>query len=253
MTDIILVGASGAMGKTVADVCKDNDNYKIIAGIAEESYDKGDFKIYDDFAKIDGKADVIIDFSSPKALDDIIDYGLKTKTNIILATTGYSESDEEKIKEASKEIAIVKSGNYSIGINIMTNVAREMAKLLDGFDIEIIEAHHNNKKDAPSGTAKMLFDAVNEGRDNKLYKNEDRFDQTKARDENEVGMSSVRAGTITGDHVVVFAGEDEVLSIQHSAGSKKIFAIGALKAADFINEKSSGLYDLDDVLETKEN
>lgn len=248
MIKIILVGASGAMGKTVAELVSKSLEYEIVAGIAEKD-EEGDFPIYDSFAKIKEKADVIIDFSSRDLLDLILTYAFENNLNLVLATTGYTDEDFRKIDEASEEIALVQSGNYSIGINIMLKVAKELAGLLDDFDIEIVEAHHKYKKDAPSGTGKMLFSAVNDGRDGKLVEKYDRFSENKAREKNEVGMSSLRAGTISGDHMVVFAGDDEVLSLSHHAASKKIFAKGALKAASFIVGKEKGRYQISDVLD----
>lgn len=248
MIKIILVGASGAMGKTVAELVRENSEYQIVAGIAEKE-EEGDFPIYDSFSKIEEKADVIIDFSSRNLLDPILAYGRENNLKLVLATTGYTDEDFEKIDEASERLALVQSGNYSIGINIMLKVAKDLAGLLDDFDIEIVEAHHKYKKDAPSGTSKMLLSAVNEGRDGKLVEKYDRFSENKAREKNEVGMSSLRAGTISGDHMVVFAGEDEVLSLSHHAASKKIFAKGALKAASFIVGKEKGRYQISDVLD----
>lgn len=255
MTNIILSGASGAMGKVISELVKE-DKYKdfeIIAGFADRKQEADGLTIYDNLDDINEKADVIVDFSLPETLDDILNYAIRTKTNLVLATTGYDEKDIEKIQQASNDVAIVQSGNYSIGINIMLKIAKKMAELLEDFDIEIIEAHHNNKKDAPSGTANMIFDAVNEGRDNKLYKNEERFYKKQSRDKNEVGMSSIRAGSISGDHTVIFAGDDEYLSLNHHAGSKKIFAGGALKAVEFIKDKDNGFYKIDDILDIKEN
>lgn len=248
MIKIILVGASGAMGETVAELVSKSLEYQIVAGIAEKE-EEGNFPIYDSFSKIKEEADVIIDFSSRDLLDPILAYAKGNNLKLVLATTGYIDEDFKKIDEASEKIALVQSGNYSIGINIMLKVAKDLAGLLDDFDIEIVEAHHNYKKDAPSGTAKMLFSAVNEGRDGKLVEKYDRFSENKAREKNEVGISSLRAGTISGDHMVVFAGEDEVLSLSHHAASKKIFAKGALKAASFIVGKEKGRYQISDVLD----
>lgn len=248
MIKIILVGASGAMGETVAELVSKSLEYQIVAGIAEKE-EEGNFPIYDSFSKIKEEADVIIDFSSRDLLDPILAYAKGNNLKLVLATTGYTDEDFKKIDEASEKIALVQSGNYSIGINIMLKVAKDLAGLLDDFDIEIVEAHHKYKKDAPSGTAKMLFSAVNEGRDGKLVEKYDRFSENKAREKNEVGMSSLRAGTISGDHMVVFAGEDEVLSLSHHAASKKIFAKGALKAASFIVGKEKGRYQISDVLD----
>lgn len=248
MINVLISGATGAMGKTLIDLIKNNDDFNISAGFAKESEKLDDFTIYDDIEEIKEKSDVIIDFSSKFSLDPILSYARKNSIPLVLASTGYDEKDLEKIKKASEDIPIIQSGNYSLGVNVMVYISKILAKLLDGFDIEIIEAHHNKKADSPSGTADMLFDAVNEGRDNKLNKVHGREGFTDKKDPNEVGVHSLRAGTINGEHEVLFAGTDEVISIKHHAASKKIFALGSLKAAKYIIGKKPGLIDIKEVL-----
>lgn len=248
MLKILLVGARGAMGETLAEVVRENENYKIIAGIDKASGKDGEFPIYDNFSKVEEKADVIIDFSNRAILDDIISYASSSKTPIIFATTGYTDEDLDKINGLSDKIAFMQEGNYSLGINIMLEAARLLAKGLSDFDIEIVESHHNKKKDNPSGTANMIFDAVNSARDNKLNKVMRTMTHDDERKATDVGISSVRAGSIVGEHRLIFAGVDEVLEVKHQAGSKKIFAIGAIKAASFIVDKKPGRYDFKDVI-----
>ncbi len=248
MLKILLVGAKGAMGRTLAEVVRDNENYKIIAGMDKASDKDGEFPIYDDFSKVEAKADVIIDFSNRAILDDIISYASSSKTPVIFATTGYTDDDLTKINNLIDKLAFMQEGNYSLGINIMLEAARLLAKGLSDFDIEIVESHHNKKKDNPSGTANMIFDAVNSARDNKLNKVMRAMTHDDERKPTDVGISSVRAGSIVGEHRLIFAGVDEVLEVKHQAGSKKIFAIGALKAASFIVDKKTGRYDFKDVI-----
>lgn len=248
MINVLISGVTGAMGKTLIDLIRNDDNFNISSGFAEEYEKLEDFTIYRDIEKIKEKSDVIIDFSSKFSLDPILSYDKKNSIPLVLASTGYDEKDLEKIKKASEIIPIVQSGNYSLGVNVMVYISKILANLLDGFDIEIVEAHHNKKADSPSGTANMLFDAVNEGRDNKLKKINGREGFTDKKDPNEVGVHSLRAGTINGEHEVLFAGNDEVISIKHHAASKKIFALGSLKAAKYILGKNPGLIDIKEVL-----
>lgn len=248
MINILLSGASGAMGKVLTELVKENDKFSIGAGFAKNFEESKDFTIYNDIEKIDEDVDVIIDFSSRDNLADLLNYAIDKKLPLVLATTGYDEEDMEKIKKASEEIPLIQSGNFSLGVNVMVYISKILSKLLDGFDIEIIEKHHNNKKDAPSGTANMIFDAVNQAKDNKLKKVYGRHGFADKREENEVGIHSLRAGTINGEHEIIFAGEDEVVSLSHSASSKKIFAIGSLKAAEYLIGKEKGSYDFNEVL-----
>ncbi|MDY6065956.1 MAG: 4-hydroxy-tetrahydrodipicolinate reductase [Finegoldia sp.] len=248
MIKILLTGATGAMGKTVASLCQEEENMEIVAGIGLDSTGDEGFKVYQNLGEVREEVDVVIDFSSTKLLDDILSFAKEKKTALVLATTGYSEEDFAKIEAFSKEVAIVQSGNMGVGINVIEKVVEELAKTLQGFDIEIVEKHHNKKKDAPSGTAEMLYKAADRGRGGSTHAVRGRAGMSEGRDENEIGIQAVRGGTITGEHDVIFAGLDEVITVSHHAQSKKIFATGALKAAEFLVDKEAGRYDMHDVL-----
>lgn len=239
---VFIVGISGAMGKTLTNL---EGNFEIVGGFAEEK----DFSknIYNNFKDVDVDFDVIIDFSNKDIVDDTINFAIEKKKPLVEATTGLSEKTMENLEKASEEIPVIYARNYSLGINVMEKIVSEVTKLLEGFDIEIVEAHHNKKKDAPSGTALMLLDAVKKERD--VYEIYDRSKNHKMREENEVGISSIRAGTINGEHSVIFAGDSEILEIRHSALSKNIFANGAIKAAKFLIKKEKGFYEFKDILE----
>ncbi|MDO5717672.1 MAG: 4-hydroxy-tetrahydrodipicolinate reductase [Tissierellia bacterium] len=243
---ILLSGATGQMGKTITEMVSDS-NHEIVAGFAKEPSNIYDYPVYSNL-NIEEDVDIIIDFSSPHALNELLDFAEKKGIGIVLASTGYSDSDIEKIKSASNKIPIVFSGNLSVGINVMQMIAEKLSSLLKGFDIEIVEKHHRYKADSPSGTAKMLFDSVNKGRDNSLFKLEGRSGFYDERKENEVGISSIRGGNIVGEHSVLFCGTDEIIEIKHIASSKKIFANGSIQAAEFLLDKESGLYDMNNVL-----
>lgn len=239
---VFIVGITGAMGKTLTNL---EGNFEIVGGFAEEK----DFSknIYNKFKDVDVDFDVIIDFSNKDIVDNTIKFAIEKKKPLVEATTGFSEKTMENLEKASKEIPVIYARNYSLGINVMEKIVSEVTKLLEGFDIEIVEAHHNKKKDAPSGTALMLLDAVKKERD--VYEIYDRSKNHKMREENEVGISSIRAGTINGEHSVIFAGDSEILEIRHSALSKNIFANGAIKAAKFLIKKEKGFYEFKDILE----
>lgn len=248
MLRIILIGATGAMGKTLADLVKEDESYNIVAGLADKADMSGDFPIYDKFSDIKEEGDVIIDFSSRFLLDQIIEFAKEKSYPVVFSTTGYTDEDLEKINKLGESVAFIQEGNYSLGINVMTDLAERIAGDLKDFDIEIVESHHNKKKDNPSGTANMIFDSVNKGRDGKLFKKMRDFSHDDRRNPNEVGISSVRAGTIVGEHRLILAGLDETIEIKHQAASKKIFANGALKAASFLIGKNPGRYDFKEVI-----
>lgn len=239
---VFIVGITGAMGKTLTNL---EGDFEIVGGFAEEK----DFSknIYNKFKDVDVDFDVIIDFSNKDIVDDTINFAIEKKKPLVEATTGLSEKTMENLEKASEEIPVIYARNYSLGINVMEKIVSEVTKLLEGFDIEIVEAHHNKKKDAPSGTALMLLDAVKKERD--VYEIYDRSKNHKMREENEVGISSIRAGTINGEHSAIFAGDSEILEIRHSALSKNIFANGAIKAAKFLIKKEKGFYEFKDILE----
>lgn len=248
MIKILLCGVSGAMGKTLLEIVKDSDEFEVVAGIALENLDLG-FNVYQSFDDVKEEIDVVIDYSSPNLIEKILNFCKSKKLPLVIATTGLSDENMSLIAQASKQIAIVQSGNYSIGINVLEKCAKLLSQLLIDYDIEILEKHHNKKKDAPSGTAKMLFDAVNEGRNKSLEKNVGRRGISEGRKSNEVGISSIRAGSIVGEHEVIFSAGDETITIKHQAQSKKIFANGSLKAAKFVISKENGKYNMEDVLE----
>lgn len=246
--NIILSGCTGSMGKVITDlILKEKTEFEIVAGYAREKEEGFSYPIYENIMDIKEKGDILIDFSSHSSLESVLEYALLEKIPVVLASTGYSEEQIEKIKISSKDIPILFSGNMSIGVNVLLGAIESLASDLEGFDIEIIEKHHKYKTDSPSGTAEMLFDAANKGREDSLFKNQSRYGLDLSRDSNEVGMHSIRGGTITGEHSVIFAGLDETIEIKHTASSKKIFAMGALKASSFIMGKEKGLYDMRDV------
>lgn len=247
--DILLIGATGSMGKTVEEICSESKDFKVVAGIGLDDGKDHKYPIYSDFSNIKENCDVILDFSSHDLITDILNYAVSKKKPLVISTTGYTDKQIEEIENASKHIPILFSGNMSLGINILLKVVENLSKSLLDFDIEIIEKHHNLKKDSPSGTARMLFDSANKGRNNELIAKYGREGTSLQRESGEVGIHSVRGGTIVGEHTVMFAGKDEILEITHKAQSKKIFALGALKACKFIIDKENNLYSMKDIFD----
>lgn len=250
MVKVILNGASGAMSKVVADLISADPDMEVVVGVDRRADMDAAFPIMDSINKVNVAADVVIDFSSVEAADTLLDFIEQKKIPAVICTTGLSEAQIDRINELSSVSPILRSANMSLGINILSKVLAEVAPTLKkaGFDIEIVEAHHRRKLDAPSGTALLLADSINSSMDEKLDYTYDRSDRHEPRRENEIGISSVRGGTIVGDHDVIFAGEDEVISFNHRAYSRKIFANGAIAAARFLIGKSNGLYDMSDVI-----
>lgn len=246
MTKIILNGANGHMGRVIADIVREKDDIEIVCGFDIKQDSASAFPVYSSPDEFSGKADVIIDFSHPSAFDGILKYAVDTKTPVVFATTGLSEEQKEKMKEASKSTAVFFSANMSLGISVITELAKRAAQILDGFDIEIIEKHHHRKIDAPSGTALAIAEELNH--DRKFDFVYDRHSVRKARDKGEIGIHSVRGGTIVGEHTVLFAGNDEVIEIKHSAASREIFATGAIAAAEFLKGKPAGMYSMKDIV-----
>ena len=249
---LLLHGARGVMGMNVIEVARNTEDCEISCGVDAhaEGADLG-FPLYEDIFKVKEEFDLIIDFSVREAVDRLLDFAVEKKKALVLCTTGLSEEQEKKIEEASKHIPILQSGNMSLGVNILLELVRIAAAKLyhEGFDVELVEAHHRRKKDAPSGTALMLEKAVEEGIGETLNKVYARQDKHQAREKREVGMLSVRGGTIPGIHEVIFAGEDEIVKIEHTAYSRKIFAKGAITAAFFLLHKAAGKYDMTAVLQ----
>ena len=248
MTDIILSGCSGKMGSAIISCVSAREDCKIAAGV-DIVRPQTDMAYFSSFDNVDVKADVIIDFSNPAVLDSMLKYATENGIPCVICTTGYSEDQKAKIKEASKVIPVFYSGNMSLGINLIIELAKKAASVFgEDFDIEIVEQHHNQKLDAPSGTALMIADAVSKVRENSEYVY-DRHSYRKKRDKKEIGIHSVRGGNIVGEHEIIFAGTDEVLTISHSARSKTVFAVGAVNAAVFLADgKKPGMYDMSDVL-----
>lgn len=243
MRTIILSGCNGHMGKVIQNVVSLRDDCKVVAGIDLNTEQTGDFPVYASFSDVTEKADVIIDFSHPSCLDSVLEYSAAHKVPAVLATTGYSETQKKQIETAANSTALFFTYNMSMGINLMAELAQKAAKVLgDGFDIEIVEKHHNQKIDAPSGTALMLADAITEALDAPMKYEYDRHSKREKRTKNEIGLHAVRGGTIVGEHEIIFAGRDEVITLSHSARSKEVFAVGAVNAAVFMCQKSNGLY-----------
>lgn len=250
MINIILCGCSGKMGYVIKTVCDEDENVKIVGGV--DAFDSKDlpFPVFSDFKKINTESDVIIDFSNPSTLDGLLEYASDNKKPVVIATTGFDEEQIEKIHSAAKKIPVFFTFNMSIGINLMIELAKSAAKVLgNDFDIEIIEKHHNQKIDAPSGTAIMLADAVSEELESKPFYEYDRHSKREKRPKDEIGIHSVRGGTIVGEHEVIFAGNDEIISIKHQAMSKKIFACGSINAAKFLCGKPAGLYSMKNMID----
>lgn len=250
MKKIILNGCFGRMGKVITEIVSENNQCNICAGVDAFAFENSDFPVYKTIGEVTEKADVIIDFSNPAALSDLLKYAKKFNTPIVLATTGYSEQQIEEIKEASKTVPIFFTFNMSLGINLLTALSKKAANVLgNDFDIEIVEKHHNQKLDAPSGTALMLANAINDVFNDSLQYEYDRHSKRKRRPKNEIGIHSVRGGTIVGEHEVIFAGKDEVITLGHAATSRSVFANGAVKAALFLSGKNAGLYDMNMMIE----
>ena len=236
------------MGRAIIESVK--DGCTIVAGVdVNASALSTGFPVYEKISDFPGKADVIVDFSHHSALPSLIEYAKATKTPIVLATTGHTDEELALIEESVNEIAIFRSGNFSLGINLLITLAKQAAKTLGtDFDVEIIEKHHNKKLDAPSGTALMIADAIASEREESEYVF-DRHSERKARESKEIGLHSVRGGTIVGEHEAIFAGENEIVTISHSAASREIFATGALRAAIYLAKMEKGLYNMTDMIE----
>lgn len=248
MFKILLVGCNGKMGKTIEKCVEDRNDCEIAAGV-DKSNKENSYPTYNDFSNIKETPDVIVDFSHPSVLPSSLKYAKNNKIPMVIATTGLDRNDIELITDASKEIAVFFTFNMSIGINLLSSLAKIATDVLSNdFDIEIVEIHHNQKIDAPSGTALMLANAINETANNRYNYEFDRHSKREKRSENEIGIHSIRGGNIVGEHEVIFAGHDEVITLTHQAFSKDVFAVGALNAAKFLLNKDSGLYNMDDLI-----
>ncbi|MDR1002627.1 MAG: 4-hydroxy-tetrahydrodipicolinate reductase [Oscillospiraceae bacterium] len=249
MTKIILSGAAGKMGKAICAVVAERTDCEIVAGIDRVTDTTEGFQIFEKPSDITVDADVIIDFSHPSALQPLLAYAKDKQLPAVIATTGLSEEQVRLVTEASEVIPVFYSGNMSLGINLLIALARKATAVLDGsFDIEIIEKHHNQKIDAPSGTALMIADAIRSQRSIPSTYEFDRHSVRRKRERSEIGIHSVRGGTIVGEHEVIFAGHNEVLSLTHKAEAKGVFAGGAVNAALYISKVKPGLYDMNDLI-----
>ena len=251
MPNVLIHGYSGKMGGVLCDLLKKTEGMEIVAGVDHHSVQPApSFPVFNRIFDCNVKADVIIDFSNASAIGDLLEYALKESTPVVLCTTGMPEDIEKKIIVCSKKVAIFRSANMSFGINLMADILEKYARIMyeSDFDIEIIEKHHNQKVDAPSGTALLLADTITDGLDSKISYTFGRSESREKRARNEIGISSLRGGSIVGEHSVVFAGKDEVLEIKHEAFSREIFATGAIKAALFLSAKKTGLYNMKDLI-----
>ncbi len=250
MTNVILYGCNGRMGQMIAGLCGDDPEINIVAGIDTYAEKKNDFPVFPRIGECNVTGDVVIDFSIAGAADAMLDWCGAHGMPAVVCTTGFSEEQLEKLMAVSEKTAILRSANMSLGVNVLLKLLKEAARVLAAadFDIEIIEKHHNQKVDAPSGTALALADAVNEAMGNMYRYEYDRTGRREKRDKKEIGIQAVRGGSIVGEHDVIFAGRDEVVTFSHTAYSKAIFAKGAVQAAKFLAGKGPGLYTMADVI-----
>ena len=245
---VILCGACGKMGGNVLSLLENDPDAKVVCGVDLYPREIG-VPVYTSFNDVQESADVIVDFSSPIGLKERLEYAKTHELGIVLAATGFSAEDLKTVEEYAQSVAIFKTANLSLGVNLMQALIKATAEVLgDSYDVEIIERHHNLKKDAPSGTALMLADTINEAFDGKKRYVDGRSGIVGAREKSEIGMHAVRGGTIVGEHEVMFAGEDEIITISHSARSKRVFAVGAIRAAKFLSGKAAGMYEMKDLL-----
>ena len=253
MLKVALSGCNGRMGRVISDICSKKEDMKIVAGFDLNAVKLSDFPVYADPFEFAGKADVVIDFSNASLTEHLLDYCIKTTTPVVICTTGQSPEQLAQIVAAATKIPVFRSGNMSVGINLMMELLKKCAAVLaDGYDVEIIEKHHNQKLDAPSGTALMLANAVSSALPYETSYVYDRHERREKRPAHEIGIHAVRGGTIVGEHSVLFCGRDEIIEIKHSALSREVFAVGAVDAAAFLAEQSApGLYDMSQVIAAK--
>ncbi|MEG0793696.1 MAG: 4-hydroxy-tetrahydrodipicolinate reductase [Lachnospiraceae bacterium] len=250
MVNVIMHGCNGRMGQTITRLIEEDEHIKIVAGIDQFAKEVNDYPVFEHIGKCNVKADVVIDFSNAAAADDLLDVCVEKQIPVILCTTGLSKSQLQKVEEASHKVAVLKSANMSLGINMLLKLLQDATKILApaGFDIEIVEKHHNQKVDAPSGTALALADSVNEVLNHEYAYKFDRSQERKKREKKEIGVVAVRGGSIVGEHEVIYAGADEVIEFKHTAYSKAVFGKGAIEAAKFLAGKAPGLYDMSHVI-----
>ena len=251
MVKILMHGCNGKMGRMITEIVKNEEDAVIAAGVDKFTGIPNDYPVFEEIAQCDVDVDVVIDFSNAGAVDELLDYCVKKSLPVVLCTTGVSDEQLKKVDECSEKIAVLKSANMSMGINLLLKLLKDAAKVLApaGYDIELVEKHHNQKLDAPSGTALALADSINEAMGNEYEYVYDRSQVRKKRDAKEIGISAVRAGTIVGEHEVIFAGTDEVIEFKHTAYSRSVFAKGAVEAGKFLAGQPAGMYDMGDVIQ----
>ena len=250
MVNVLLTGSGGKMGQIVAQVASESSLYRICAGVDTnpQAVADTDFPVFSSFEEVSGEFDVIVDFSHHSAVEGILKFAQAERIPAVICTTGHTEAELEMLRAASRCVPVFYSRNMSIGINLLAELVKKAAASLYGFDIEIVEKHHNRKLDAPSGTALMLAEAASQAREGETQFVYERQSRREARKPQELGIHSVRGGTIVGEHEVIFAGPDEVITLSHSAASREVFAQGALRAAAFIVGKPAALYDMNDLI-----
>lgn len=253
MTKVVMHGCNGHMGRVITDLCKADSDIEIVAGVDKYKDVDNDYPVFDSIAEVNVDYDAVIDFSNAAAVDGLLDCCEKNGKPVVLCTTGLSDEMLAHVDKACENIAVLRSANMSLGINTLFDLCQKATKVFAdaGFDIEIVEKHHNQKLDAPSGTALALADACNDALDEKYEYCYGRADRREKRPKNEIGISAVRGGNIVGEHEVIFAGLDEVITIKHTAYSKSVFAKGAIEAAKFIAGKPAGHYDMKEVISAK--
>lgn len=251
MVKVIMHGCNGKMGQVITRLAAADPEMEIVAGVDMRARALNDYPVFGDIGECGVEADVVIDFSNAAAVDRLLDWCGEKQMPVVLCTTGLSEEQLSKVEETAKKTALLKSANMSLGVNLLMKLLQDAAKVLapEGFDMEIVERHHNQKVDAPSGTAIALADSLKEALEEDYAYVYDRSGQRKKRDSHEIGISAVRGGTIVGEHEVIFAGEDEVIEFKHTAYSKALFAKGAVAAAKFLAGKGPGRYDMSDVIQ----
>lgn len=251
MVRVLMHGCNGKMGQVISRMIAETEGMELVAGVDRFLGRENPYPVFESIDACDVPADVAIDFSNASAVDGLLESCVRKKLPVVLCTTGLSEEQLQKVKETSEKIAVLRSANMSLGVNLLLKLLKDATKVLApaGFDVEIVEKHHNQKVDAPSGTAIALADSVNEALDNEYTYKYDRSSERKKREKKEIGIVAVRGGNIVGEHEVIYAGEDEVIEFKHTAYSKAIFAKGAVAAAGFLAGKEPGLYDMSDVIQ----
>lgn len=251
MVRAIMHGCNGRMGRVITGLIREDEKIRIVAGVDSYTGVPNDYPVFESIEKCDVDADVVIDFSNASAVDGLLDYCVEKKLPVVLCSTGLSEEQLIKVEESAKKTAVLKSANMSMGINLLLKLLKDATKVLApaGYDIEIIEKHHNQKLDAPSGTAVALADSINETMENGFEYVYDRSKERKRRGAKEIGISAVRGGTIVGEHEVLYAGADEVIEFKHTAYSRGVFGKGAVEAAKYLAGKPAGRYEMSDVIQ----